>query len=500
MSINLKLSHQAAILIGIPLIFQIAFVSTLSHWLNAAENEAQSQSRGRSLIAQSAELGKMLQDAGLLLYTYKFSKSEIFNKRYEDIVVQVPMQLSIVKQLAGNENLQSMPIRALETAVNESLWVMQHNHRHLKNKTAMSEEVLLMWQRSVLSSRKVMAAIPLVQRMAKTSETDAAEQRRSILFVQNILVGSVTFNVILAILLAFFFVRGTNKRLSVLMDNSLRLVAGQELLPVLQGSDEPAKLDSVFHQMAQRLKEAQEQERAIVEQERRHREEIDKLKQEFVAMISHDLRTPLMCVQTDLFLLSEGVAGTLPEKAMKHVADAEKNTEYLISLITNLLDVEKLSAGKLELKREEFSVSDLCDRVAEAVNTLAAKKHIKIETNSDEIIVNADPGRITQVLVNLIANAIKFSPENSTITVSARENENEVEVRVEDQGRGIPEEQRTKVFDRFHQVKSDEDTKVHKGTGLGLAICKSLIEEHGGTIGVDGAASGGSIFWFRIPK
>lgn len=231
------------------------------------------------------------------------------------------------------------------------------------------------------------------------------------------------------------------------------------------------------------------------------RREVERLKQEFVSMMSHDLRTPLMSIQASLSLLSVGASGDLPPSAKRNVLDAERNISYIISLINSLIDVERMDSAKLQVHASPTELLPLLEAAVQAVRSLATNKGIALEcTKVDpDIEVNADGDRVIQVLINLVSNALKFSPRDTTIRLIANfSGDGNVEIQVSDQGRGIPEADLKSVFERFKQVKEIDATK-HKGSGLGLAICKSIVEAHGGTIGVRSVEGEGTTFWFTLP-
>jgi PAS domain S-box-containing protein len=229
------------------------------------------------------------------------------------------------------------------------------------------------------------------------------------------------------------------------------------------------------------------------------RKEVERMKKEFVSTVSHELRTPLTSIRGSLTLLAVGAMGGLPDAAKKVVSIAERNTIRLIGLINDILDIEKLEAGKLDMQMEDIPLSGVFERSEQAVNTFAANNGVSLELIACPDMVHADGDRLVQVLVNLISNAVKFSPKGASVTVAAQQIAGGmVEVRVIDRGRGIPESFRNRLFQRFQQVEAS-DAKKKGGTGLGLAICKGIVEQHGGTIGVESQEGKGSTFWFRIP-
>lgn len=235
----------------------------------------------------------------------------------------------------------------------------------------------------------------------------------------------------------------------------------------------------------------------IVDVTERH--EIQKMRQAFVSLVSHELRTPLSSVLGHLQLVEMGVFGELPEELTKGSLRAERNVERLVGLINDLLDLEKLESGTLSVLMEPVETRVLCNNAFESVNEFAKKHQVTLVVDCIEADVMADEGRINQVLVNLLSNAIKFSPANSTVVLEVKSyNSRLAEISVIDQGRGVPLQYQEVIFERFQQVQQS-DGKRGAGTGLGLAICKTIVEQHGGTIAVQSEPEKGSRFWFTLP-
>jgi PAS domain S-box-containing protein len=228
------------------------------------------------------------------------------------------------------------------------------------------------------------------------------------------------------------------------------------------------------------------------------RKQAERLKQEIVNMVSHDLRAPLTSIKSLLAMLEGGIYGDLPEQAAVKVKGAESDVVRLIAMINDLLDFEKMRAGRIELSLEGIELDTILDRSLESIRSFAEERKVSLQKVPSKAEACADADRLIQVLVNLITNAVKFSPEDSMVVVSAEEKDDTVLVKVVDKGRGIPEEMRQEIFERFKQVRKEDSTQK-KGTGLGLAICKTIIEEHGGKIGVESEEGKGSTFWFEIP-
>lgn len=229
------------------------------------------------------------------------------------------------------------------------------------------------------------------------------------------------------------------------------------------------------------------------------RKRIEQLKRDFVAMISHDLRTPLTSVQVYLEMVAEGFFEDKGDQLRKKASLSEADVSRLINLINNLLDIEKMESGKMEVVTQLTPVPRIIERSVSSVAALADKKRIEIEASACDDTIYADEDQLVQVLVNLLSNALKFSPDESPVHVRAFEKDGGIRFEVEDRGRGISAEFKDRVFDRFQQVEL-EDSRVKGGSGLGLAICKAIVEAHRGQIGVNSVEGEGATFWFDIPS
>ena len=229
--------------------------------------------------------------------------------------------------------------------------------------------------------------------------------------------------------------------------------------------------------------------------------DLDRLKSDFVANVSHELRTPLTAIKGAVDLILREVAGPLTERQTHYLSRVRSNTQHLAGLINDLLDLSKIEEGKIELHAAHLSLGGLVLEVMETLKPIAAEKPIELEITTSEpsILVWADRDKITQVLTNLIGNAIKFTPPHGRVTVSSASYDTGwVRVSVSDTGPGVSANERERIFDKFYQVAESGGSKP-KGTGLGLAIAKTLLELHGGKIWVESEPSHGSTFYFTLP-
>lgn len=226
------------------------------------------------------------------------------------------------------------------------------------------------------------------------------------------------------------------------------------------------------------------------------RRRADRMKQRFIAIVSHDLGTPLSSVSATLSVLLAG-AGNLSDSAKNVLRKAEASLARLMDLIRDLLDLEKLEAGKVRLDMGAVSSLDVCSAACESVEFLARSLSITIVKSNIDTVMLGDERRLVRVLINLVSNAIKFSPRGSTVTVAVKDLGRSTEISITDRGPGIPEQDRDLIFEKFRQSSTQS---VVKGTGLGLAIAKLIVEGHNGLIGVNSVLGEGSTFYIRIPN
>ena len=226
---------------------------------------------------------------------------------------------------------------------------------------------------------------------------------------------------------------------------------------------------------------------------------LDRMKNEFTATVSHELRTPLTSVMGSLELLREEPG--LGEPAREMLEMAWRNSQRLALLVNDVIDVERIESGAMRFEPSRFALSPFLEE-AVGLDRRYAEMHdarLHLETPLPEATLNADRDRLLQVMANLVSNAAKFSPAGGEVSIGARRVGGRVRVEVSDRGRGIPEEFRARMFQRFSQADAS-DQRDRGGTGLGLAICKAIVDRSGGAIGFEDRAGGGTTFWFELPE
>lgn len=485
MNLNLTLAKRVYLLIALPLMFQVGFVLVLLGALNDLERTVRSEMRAIAILDCLEESLKAIMQASKAVGAVHLGKHE-YIAEYRENAREIPAQMERLRTLTSK---LSVLIPGQFNDVSAAVDRFANNALKAKSTYDRGMELIENGQveaginigdelRPLLTNFSddtyvIKSALKKVEKQSPQKQLESQSNlRRIILFW-------LVFNIILAFVLALNFNRNTARRLLVLINNIGRFARHEQFNPPLCGKDELAALDRSFREMASALEEAAAR------------------KREFVSMIAHDLRTPLTAIQATLTLMGEGKYGQLTERGQKRVDMTEESASRLISLINDLLDVEKLEAGELEMHKEEEAIGEIIRTSVESVRAFADEHGIELEQEVEMLSVIADKQRIIQTLVNLLSNAVKFSPPGSKVSVSARKVPDRFcRVEVKDEGRGIPTQSIPDVFKRFKQVDKSDSTK---GTGLGLPICKSLVEANGGQIGVDSIEGKGSTFWFTLP-
>ncbi|AKG20570.1 response regulator [Calothrix sp. 336/3] len=229
-----------------------------------------------------------------------------------------------------------------------------------------------------------------------------------------------------------------------------------------------------------------------------HRKQIEQMKDEFISVVSHELRTPLTSIHASLGMLASGLIEPESERGKRLLQIAANSTKRLVRLINDILDIERIESGKVRMEKQTCKVENLITEAVNTMQSIANKAQVNLDVTNLSINIWADPDRIIQTITNLLSNAIKFSSAGSTVYLAAIQQKDDVLFSVKDSGRGIPEDKKDTIFERFQQVDAS-DSRKQDGTGLGLAICKSIVRQHQGNIWVESTLGEGSDFYFTIP-
>jgi PAS domain S-box-containing protein len=232
-----------------------------------------------------------------------------------------------------------------------------------------------------------------------------------------------------------------------------------------------------------------------------HLKELDKMKSEFIAMVTHELRAPIAAVEQQLTVILNKMAGEVTQKQEQLLSRAKERTRGLLNLIRDLLDLSKIEAGKMVQYKEPLNLQEVIQRVVDLMKAEAENKKIDLEFSppSQNSLIHADRNSMEGIFTNLISNGIKYTPEGGKVWITLGEEGDFVKASVSDTGIGIKKEDLPRIFDKFYRVKTTETRQI-VGTGLGLSIVKSIVDAHLGTISVESEEGGGTIFTVLFPK
>jgi PAS domain S-box-containing protein len=597
MNFRRSLSAKVLVLVALPLLIQLTLLGWLAFLENAAEAELDASNRAREISDAINVLSKDIYE-GVSSYstpvpiasypgTVKFKKlvtaiREDY-RRLEEASVDKPDLLIVIHQSsAGAEEALTAMVELAKTLqeFGSSNWGASNPAWHrLHDKMAK-----INYQQIVDIGRE----------QRSIADKGPARQANIRKQMQLSLIAGSLITIAVTVWLAVYLTRGITGRLERLKDNALRLAGDMPLNPIMEGNDDIASLDRVFHRMAFELTESARKERAVFDnardficsldkdgritdanpavfgllgyepsdmvgrifvdlvapqyvqkaldfvsslkqkenqeplelQMRRRdhsfadvlwsarwsqdekkvfsiihditdRRQSERLQQEVIAMVTHDLRTPLFTIQNILGFLSEGVVGKVEDRLVNYIAVAGRNVERMMRLINDLLDSEKVTAEAMQPDLQSVNLAKSFQLCEESVKALAEEIGVTIDFAPTDIVVKADEAMLERILFNLAANAIKFSPRGSAVNVTAVKEGALVHVVVADDGPGIPDDQLGTIFERFRQGSS-KAAKLQGSSGLGLSICKSFVELHQGKIWVESEVGHGSKFHFTL--
>jgi PAS domain S-box-containing protein len=595
---SLSLSHQALLLIVIPLCLELGFLFWLS--LNLEQAERNTVKEGRSGTAR-VYVSMVLCDALNAVGSFMMYRTMGDNRFFGDVnknLVKLREHRDVLSAFGSESAAQELEIKPFVGLADDILSMATAGKEMFERGGYASGPRITGKVKSYITRVNVLTSQIFEKERGVEGSLEAREvQSRHVRSMVKFFAAAIVF-----VALAFGALLGItfNRRLQQLVENTRSIAMNKPLEKTLEGGDELALFDRVIHDLSDDLARSRAQERAMIEnttelifsldQHQRvtqvnpavmkilgvsdadflghgiqawvhdedrsatfaaleksmtgspdtsfesrirktdgnyidtewnarwsapdqsffciihdisERKNAERLKQEVMAMVSHDLRSPLASIGVTLELLSDGVLGELSEKGGDLVGKAEQSVTALIALINDLLDVERLEYGAFALDLQDCKIGDVASQAIDMIANEAEKKEIGIVADCGDWSAQIDRDGIRRVLVNLLNNAIKFSPSGSTIQIkvlavtSKRTQKPMLEIRVSDKGAGIPADKLAVVFEKFRQA-GRKDAGEKAGSGLGLAICKAIVEAHDGEIGVESKVGEGSRFWFRV--
>lgn len=598
MSRRISLTTKVLLFVSVPLLVQLGLLTALAYLQKQAEDALAASVHSKAI---SEKIHEITSDIYEFAKRYK-SVEALENVPLDDdvghmLTKNVWQDYNDLKELTKNQPEILSTVIASERTTREALNIYKEIKDNWNSPTPMSMREKILYARKMRAGRmdKILYQLfGVAEEQKKLFDKAPEEQAVFRKKAQGLTVALGVFDLALGIFLALFLTKGITERLRRVSENTTSLAAGLPLHPVINGTDEIAQLDQVFHRMAEELKESARKERAVIDNaldfictidvnnrmiaanpassallglqpddllgkyvidlfadfdkkraseffdklkkeeitvpaelamrtasgdtietawsahwseaesslfcvvhDITERRRIEKLKQEVTAMITHDLRSPLNTVVNVFNLLEELLKESDEERVPRYLTMGRRNTDRMLTLINDLLDIEKIKSGHMNIEIKDFYIAD-CFTMCEELSLAAAEEvGVKLEFADSEIAVSADQNLVDRVLTNLVSNAIRYSSKGQTVQVACTEDDGFARVSVKDQGQGIPEDELPTVFERFKQLKSG-GAKNKGGSGLGLTICKAIVEMHGGKIWAESPGQG-STFFFTLP-
>jgi len=385
---NLRLSHKGLILVCSILALELVLIGMLMHLMTEVERQGMLEEHSKEVVGKTNEIFQLIYDAGTTADHYLKSEKPQDQELFQSETVRLSQKLLELKPLLQDQRSQLERVEAVEKNSARGFSMLGNLMQQVRtegHEAAAINELRHIGEMRSLQSHVLTDLRSLMEEQDKLVKDSFAHRIESLNEAKRWMVGGIVLNVIAALGAAVFFTKGVTSRLQVMVDNTLRLGKGDPLKPPLGGTDEIAQLDGTFHEMAD----------ALAESARRRRE--------LVAMIAHDLRTPLTSVQGFLSILSRGGYGEVSAQMLNRSKMAESSASRLIALINDLLDLEQMESGKMTLQPRTVSSEDIVERSLESVRVFAEQKKIDIEAPSRHFDLSVDENRVVLVVVALCA-------------------------------------------------------------------------------------------------
>lgn len=586
---KLNLIQKGAILIGIPLIFELVFVGSLAVVLVQTNEERAQELHERMIAFRCTQLlGHML---GIGMLMNDGFKQEDWLQFKNECELQMRLRQDIKQRLASDP-VASVNFEKIENLFHKFDEFNQSASSIIESNTFSAYNMRKAWGRRHLLLPASVSIVHKLQRLvdyAQHKEFISPVKQQALRQKQGqILLAGLLINILISLFLALFFSRNIISRLKILTDNTERLAKGEALNPELQGDDEIAQLDRLFHSAAKSVNEARQKESAVFDNSQdliceldkkgnfvnvnqaskrllqysqnelikksildvvsledrenmervfasdysklppkslenrlvrkdgspiytlwsfseaqgsifgtahniTQRKELESLKQEFLSMVSHDLRTPLTSIIGTTKLMIAGAFGELDNSTIETLSEIDEDIEKLLELINDLLDIEKLEAGEMQLILESIPVKVLMEESIKMASKNSIDTLFRLENTPDNMDVSADKERITQAISNILSYLLSSKQGAQPINIQLNEDGNWLEVKMHDSS---PLEGETaQVFNRYQNTSASQT----QSAGLSLSVAQKIIERHGGKAGVEKTNTTGKIFWIRLP-
>lgn len=476
---QLRLSQKLMLLVAVPLLCQVWFVAVLWGLIRQAEADAWKAERARTITAQAEKVTQSLVDGYQLLFMYAKQQDKDTEAKLNLLESALPEDVRTLCTLAGSDSERSKETAAISQVSYDALQVINQGRKAITEHDLVS--LITLRDQAIEKFADLRGQLHTLldhlrqQEARLPQQADEARER-----VKSFLIIGIAVNFGIALLFGMYIQRITANRLGVVVSNTRRFAKGEPLLGALAGKDEIAELDGAFREMSATVAELSQQ------------------KKELAAMITHDLRSPLSAIQLTLELILDRAAGDISDTVAERLSRAGESCRIMLGLINDILDIEQMEAGKLQMKMDAVPVAFILETAVEVTRGLASMKNVTIAVPDCTLEVMADGDRVVQVLVNVLSNAIKFSSKGKAIEINVVRQEQFAVIKVTDHGLGIPADQKARLFQKFGQVDNAGKSKAGS-SGLGLVFSKMIVEAHGGVIDFESVAGQGATFYFSLP-
>lgn len=593
---QLKLLHKGLVLVGIPIIFELAFAAALNYQLVQTDKFRQMELTQRKIASYTTRVLSQYMKVALLVTVTKSRENwDAFDMAYKEMFkTRQELKKLVAKDPVAAAHLERVEEynRKFDEFYKKAVGELEGGYTPARHNTAFTSRSQMLPITAGVGRR--------LQRLmddAEKREFNADEQAQQRSLQGSLLLVGLASNILVSILLAVYFSKDITSRLATLADNAERLAKDKPLNPEFGGVDEIANLDRVFHNTSNALLAARKKERAVFDNSQdlicaidtdgkfvsanqaagrllgyepkqlmernilditaeedkevtrdtllsdyssaphktlenrvlrqdgaqvyilwsssrnpnqdkifcvahdiSSRKEFEQLKQEFLAMVSHDLRTPLTSISGIAKLIIAGAFGAPGKNESPQLNEITVESDKLLELINDLLDIEKLEAGKMQLVLQDVTLQDVLEK---SIDHSKPNSKIAVHAPENKIVINADRDRIIQAIGNVINHVVQRQDPSTpaVIDLNVSELESAIEINLVVSGAPLPDYLRESLFDRFKELPENSDQNSNGGSGLALPIAKRIVEGHGGSIGVrvreDQSAN---IFWLRLPK
>jgi polar amino acid transport system substrate-binding protein len=499
MGVRLTLQQKGFILIALPLLLQVCFIAVLFYLEGQAEKDYWWELHSKTVLSRVNKVDALVIHLESAARGYAISGDPTYKQLYQQASNELPDSLSDLSIQVQDNPVQTASVSKIKQLAQKKIQFNIDLINAVDNGHPDEAVQLIKTKRGINLTADIEAQLAQFTKEENHLFETRQDARKNMWQTINLtLLIALALNFVIAVCLVQFFYREITRRVKMLIDNMYRFAAGKALNPVMTDNAELQLLDGAFRDTVRKVESLNQE---LVES-RDQALQASRFKSEFLANVSHEIRTPMNGIVGMTDLLSRT---SLSEQQQYFTKVIKDSTQALLTIINDVLDFSKVEVGKLTLEVVDFELAPVVEDSADLFVDRARQKGISLMTLVDPSLprfAKGDPGRLRQILLNLIGNAVKFTEKGHVVVRAILETSPEstftVLFEVLDTGIGLTEENRALLFRPFVQADGST-TRRFGGTGLGLSICKSLVELMNGEVGVRSASGEGSTFWFTVP-